>query len=205
MGFIPETVFRTPASSVVGTAGVDRSGEIIGKSFARAAGQITSVLLEKEAERKRTLDIVGAKAKARETEAEMDANVRTVQERFAGDPQAGVKELSILNETLINSTLAGMTDEDRRAMFASDISTITRTKNREIRSWAMKQEVVNASQDFTLITDTNAAQLMLQPNEDKFWNYIAENKKRTPSAKDIYGNDWSDAIKKGDQSMAKGL
>ncbi len=204
MGFIPETITRTPASSVVGTAGLDRSGEYIGRAVARTAEVIGSVLKEKEVKRKQTLDITHVKARTREIEAEMDGNAILIQEKYAENPQLAIEETFNSNESLITKTLSNMADDDRRALFASEISTVARRKNREIRTWVRAQEVVNASQDFTLITDTNAAQLMLNPNEDKFWEYIAKNKLRLPHAKGIY-KDGADAIEKGNQSMARGL
>lgn len=205
MGFIPETIFKPLASSVVGTVGVDRSGEIIGQAVTRAAEKIGSAVIAEGAQRKRTLDIINSKALGRAYEADLDKNSTSVQSKFVDNPQAGVKKVFDANETLLNEYLEDIDDNYVKALFAVEASTVARRKNREARTWAGAQEVINASQDFTSITDTNASQLMLDPNIDKFWEYVALHKARSPLAKQIYGKNAPDAIRKGYQSMARGL
>ncbi len=205
MGFIPETIFRPLVSSAVGTAGENRAGEILGQAVARAGERITVNFIAKEAVRQQTLDIIASEAKVRAYEAEVDESILEAQKKHAADPKLGIKEIFDLNETLLNKRLEGITSEFERALFASKASTVVRRKNREMRSWARSQEVINASQDFTSITDTNAAQLKLNPDVDKFWEFIALHNLRKPLAKQIYGKNWSDAMRKGNQSMAKGL
>ena len=204
MGFIPETVTRRLPSAVVGTLGVDPSGEQLGLAVARAGEQVTRTLLEKQAKRKQTLDIISAQAEIRKYETSMDEISKVNQGSFRDDPQGGVKQTLNDGETLLNSTLQDIGDDNVRAMVATETtSSLIRTGN-SMKGWAHQQEVINGAQDFTSVTDADAAQLSQTPDLISMGTMLANHNLREGQAKALYGKNWPEAMKKGRQSIIKG-
>lgn len=204
MGFIPETVTRRLPSSVVGTLGVDTSGEKLGQAVAAAGEKVFGAVTQKVAERKRTLDIIAAQAKIRQYESDMDGISSVNKGNFKDNPKGGVDKTFEDGETLLNSTLEGIEDESVRAMVAQGTTSSLRRSGNQMKGWAHQQEVVNGAFNYSQVTNISAEQLSKNPDVDLMEEFIVNEFAREDQAKMLFGKDWPTAQKQQIQSIMKG-
>ncbi len=204
MGFIPETVTRRLPSSVVGTLGVDHSGEQLGQAIAAGGEKVFNALAAKAAERKRTLDIISAQAKIRQYETDLDGISSVNKNNFKDNPQGGVDKTLEDGETLLNSTLEGIQDQNVRAMVAQGTTGSLRRGGNTMRGWAHQQEVINGARDLSSISNADAVKLSKDPNVDQMEEMLIGLATREDQFKAIYGKAWPKAMKQEAQSIFKG-
>ncbi len=204
MGFIPETVTKRLPSSLVGTLGVDTSGEKLGIAVAKAGEKVFGAVAQKAAERKRTLDIISAQAKIRQFESEMDGATTGIKGTFKDEPQGGVEQTFSAGEQLIDATLGDIKDDSVRAMVAQGTTSSLRRSGNQMKSWAHQQEVINGARDYSQVTNFNAEQLSKKPDIDLMEQMIAFELGREDLAKGLYGKNWPTAVKQSVQATYKG-
>ncbi len=205
MGFIPETVTRRLPSSLVGTLGVDTSGEQLGGKIAQAGATLFGQVTKQAAERKRTLDIISAQASIRQFESDMDGIVTVNKENFKGDPQGGVDNIFKDGETLIESTLAQIKDPSVKAMVAQGTTTALRGNSKNMRSWAHQQEAINAAVDLASISNSDAERLFQNPDPLFLAEAIGALHGRENLYKETYGTNWPNAMRESEKSIMLGM
>ena len=149
MGRIPEFVSRKLASSVVGTPGVDPSGEIIGRSIAGAAGRIADVSFREMAQRQRVLDTVDANQNSAEFGIALDKTTVEVQTEFKDNPVAGVEAFLVQGNNLSNQFLGNVDSESVKQLTTLKYQENINRRLNSMRSWAANRQVAIAGSKIT--------------------------------------------------------
>lgn len=130
MPSIPEFQRQKFASSVVGTPGEDRSGQMIGQSVARAAGQLEDAAFKMAVTRQRTMDESLANKVVTEARIKADAIAAQADVDFAnwdGSPEDRAAQERIRYEEAFSSLLEPVKSPGARRILESEFSNMTGT------------------------------------------------------------------------------
>jgi len=124
MGIIPEYQRRQLASSLVGTPGIDRSGQMIAESVSQAVGNVTNSLMGLAAQRQEAKDLAFAQKTLLDFDLRAEETEKTHKQGFAefrGDPMEPVKVLRSSLESNANSVIESMPSGGARSLVERNI------------------------------------------------------------------------------------
>ncbi len=204
MGSLPEFLTKHLASSVVGTLGVDKSGQRLGESIAGTGAKIANVGFKQLAERKKTIDIVKSQAEVREFENELNELSKENRSNFIDDPQAGIKQFNEDSSNLFDDILGTLEDPSLRRLFAQGGTQVLRGQTNKAIAWGATQEIVNAAGDFNSVINLDAGQLKSTPSRELYEEKLAILEGKKDLIKKIWGKSSGNQMAASKESLSKG-
>ncbi len=160
MGVIPEFQRRKLASSVVGTAGADQSGQIIGNAVSQAAGQVANTAYGIAVERQEAKDAALANKTLIDFDMKAAQTFQAHQDEFAefrGDKAERVKAFQTKADELFKATAEAIPSRGARDIFDKHgYSVMKGYIDKELSASDMNQA------NLTLTDTTDAVNLLAQ-------------------------------------------
>ncbi len=143
MGNIPEFMTRQLASSVVGTLGVDTSGQRVGEAIANVGARVGNIGLTEMAKRKEILNTTEAETKQREFDLSLSEEINRIQKDFSDNPDEAMKEIEERSNIMSEEFLSKISNARVKELASIRIEQAKTRKSKELQSWTFNQEVIN--------------------------------------------------------------
>ncbi len=209
MGNIPEFQTRRLASAVTPTLGADPHAGSLQGGIAAGLATIGGVLKGRKAEKQKVLDVVEAESMLRDFEAEMKGASDEIKQKFAEQPDDGVKQIGTAGEQLIKLKLDDIKNQNVKMMFARGASASLRNQGKAADGWANVQKVVKADENFSRVTIMQSGDLKAEPYLEgepitaKFERELGYHEDRVKLSQGIYGKQSAKKMQEGREGLSK--
>ena len=153
MGSIPEFLTKQLASSVVGTLGVDKSGQRLGESIAGVGARAANLGFRELAKRKQVLDTTEAETKQREFDVQLSEEIRNIQKDFRDNPAGGLVQIKIRSKEMSEEFLNDIVSDSVRSLTSIRIGQGISQKTKSLQQWSFNQEVINFGKNLETSVD----------------------------------------------------
>lgn len=153
MGNIPRIQRRKLVSSVVGTPGVDRSGEMIASSVAQAAGKIANTLFDIVQKKQKIVDATEVNNVLTEFEIEYDTATREIYLQLQNDPVQAIRKVNEIGTDLRNKYTGDLITASAKQQFNVFATSTIRNQTESSRKWARDQQTTNVVNNLNSATD----------------------------------------------------
>ena len=147
MGSIPRYQREKLASSVVGTPGVDTSGQQIGQDAAQALGQVSNTLYKVASERQAIVNEAEATRKFIDYRNDFNDMVSKVQLDTGTNPDKSWDAISQENGPLMAGYQKTMNNSASSGMFSRLANQNLRSTSKVMASWTLAKQTANAQFD----------------------------------------------------------
>lgn len=171
MAIIPEYQRQRLASSAVGTAGVDTSGQQMAKSIAGATSQVADAGISLAVKRQEAKDAAYAQKTLIQKDLEYDVKWRehrAANSQFRGDPTERVDAFRSMLEDDYQSTIDSMPAGNARTLVESNLMGIIGKKLNQESAYAEQNQGVLAYQDGIESVDLLKQKMSLVASEGNF-------------------------------------
>lgn len=148
MGKISRFQQKRLASSVVGTPGVDTSGQQIGASASQSLGQVASTLFQVAQERQQVVNETEAANTFSQYETAHSEAVSAIKQAHANNPQEAITAARDSAIGLAKDFGLDMNSPASRNMFQRLVNSRVRKSNQDMKNWALTQDSVNTINNY---------------------------------------------------------
>lgn len=146
------------ASSIVGTPGVDTSGQMLGQSISQTAGSLANTVFQVESAKQ---EIVNASETLKHTsqfDSEFDAGVQDIYTKYVSEPTKALENVTKFGQDLMGRYSSGISNPSVKGSFEKQALNSIANQAKSTRSWANTKQTEKAINDLNTSYSTLAAQ-----------------------------------------------